>query len=360
MKHAVVGEGSLEGGGSTTGQKTANDRPAVVVIGRNEGERLRRCLASIPRDAVSVVVYVDSGSTDGSVALATAAGVHAVELDPSIAFTAARARNVGLAEVVRRAPDTELVQFVDGDCELAPGWINGAAQALRGLPRTAVVSGRLRERSRDLSIYNRLCDMEWAQLGGVGASCGGNMMARISAFVEVGGFNPALIAGEEPEMCVRLRRRDWEISRLTAEMGVHEAGITRFSQWWRRSLRAGHATAEARAMHGDDPENHAIRRVISNYLWGAAVPLIALVATARAGLDAGALALTGAWGALGWRVYASCRGQRVGRRDALLYSLFCVLGKLPQALGQALFEWRRLRRIAPKLIEYKRPSFQRR
>jgi GT2 family glycosyltransferase len=332
----------------------------VVVIGRNEGERLRRCLASIPRDAVSLVVYVDSGSTDGSVALAAAAGVEAVELDPSIAFTAARARNVGLAEVLKQAPDTELVQFVDGDCELAPGWLSGAAQALRGLPRTAVVSGRLRERSRDISIYNRLCDMEWAQLGGAGASCGGNMMARAAAFVEVGGFNPTLIAGEEPELCVRLRRASWEISRLGAEMGVHEAGITRFSQWWRRSLRAGHAAAEARAMHGGGPENGAGRRVLSNYLWGAALPVTAVAVAMRGGLLAGVLLLTGAAGALGCRVYASCRSRLVASRDALLYALFTVLGKLPQALGQALFEWRRLRHLAPRLIEYKRPGFQRR
>jgi GT2 family glycosyltransferase len=325
-----------------------------VVIGRNEGERLRRCLDSVAREPVSLVVYVDSGSTDGSVALAAAAGVAVVELDPSIAFTAARGRNAGLAEVLRRAPDTDLVQFVDGDCELAPGWIDGAAQALRGQPRAAIVSGRLRERSREISIYNRLCDMEWAQLGGAGASCGGNMMARVAAFVEVGGFNPALIAGEEPELCVRLRRRNWQINRLRAEMGVHEAGITRFSQWWRRSLRAGHAAAEARALNGGGPGEQTGRRVISNYLWGAMVPILALAVAARAGLAASLLVLTGAWGALGWRVYASSRNGRLPPGDALLYALFCVLGKLPQALGQALFEWRRLRHIAPRLIEYKR------
>lgn len=41
----------------------------VVVIGRNEGERLKRCLASLLGN-VDQIVYVDSGSTDGSVQLA--------------------------------------------------------------------------------------------------------------------------------------------------------------------------------------------------------------------------------------------------------------------------------------------------
>ena len=68
---------------------------AVVVIGRNEGERLRQCLMSIDK-GVAGIVYVDSGSTDQSIALAESLGAQVVELDASIPFTAARARNVGI------------------------------------------------------------------------------------------------------------------------------------------------------------------------------------------------------------------------------------------------------------------------
>jgi len=46
----------------------------AVVIGRNEGERLVACLASLGGE-IRRAVYVDSGSTDGSVAAARAAGV---------------------------------------------------------------------------------------------------------------------------------------------------------------------------------------------------------------------------------------------------------------------------------------------
>ena len=86
-----------------------SDRPvrlplvSVVVIGRNEGERLKRCLASLATDS-TCIVYVDSGSSDGSVDHARKSGVDVVELDLSIPFTAARARKHLLAHVVSLQP----------------------------------------------------------------------------------------------------------------------------------------------------------------------------------------------------------------------------------------------------------------
>ena len=94
----------------------------VVVIGRNEGERLRRCLESV-RGAAQAIVYVDSGSTDGSVALATGLGATVVALDMRRPFTAARARNEGMRRLQAIAPDLVFVQFVDGDCEMVAGWL---------------------------------------------------------------------------------------------------------------------------------------------------------------------------------------------------------------------------------------------
>ena len=59
------------------------------------------------------IVYVDSGSTDGSVAWAKAQGVDVVELDLKLGFTAARARNAGFARLGELASQLEYVQFVD-------------------------------------------------------------------------------------------------------------------------------------------------------------------------------------------------------------------------------------------------------
>ena len=92
----------------------------IVVIGRNEGERLKRCLQSLPKSAP--VVYVDSGSTDGSDLWAREFGAELVRLDPATPFTAARARNAGFRRLTEITPHTSFVQFVDGDCELAGDW----------------------------------------------------------------------------------------------------------------------------------------------------------------------------------------------------------------------------------------------
>jgi GT2 family glycosyltransferase len=227
----------------------------VVAIGRNEGERLKRCLHSALQ-ATSHVVYVDSGSQDGSAAFARSVGVEVVELDMSIPFTAARARNAGFRRIKEQFPTLDFVQFVDGDCEFTSGWLEHAARYLRATPNAAVACGRLRERHPERSIYNRLCDAEWNTPVGRAQACGGIAMVRAHAFDQVHGFREDLIAGEEPELCLRLRREGWEIWRLEAEMAWHDAAMTRFSQWWRRSERAGHAFAEGAALHGKSPQRH--------------------------------------------------------------------------------------------------------
>ena len=164
------------------------NRIGLVAIGRNEGQRLHQCLASAM--GVNLIVYVDSGSTDNSVDLARELGVEVVNLDLSFPFTAARARNAGLEHLLQVCPDTEFVQFVDGDCEIVPGWLDLAQQTLSTQPDTAVVCGRRRERFPDLTVYNLLCDLEWDTPIGETKACGGDAMMRVTAFQPVGGFNP--------------------------------------------------------------------------------------------------------------------------------------------------------------------------
>ena len=247
----------------------------VVAIGRNEGERLRRCLASLA-GTVTRIVYVDSGSTDGSVEMARGLGAEVVELDRAVPFTAARARNAGLARLVQVAPDLSLVQFVDGDCEVAAGWIDAAMGSLREQPAVAVVCGRRRERDPGASPFNRLCDMEWDTPLGFADACGGDALMRVEPVRAAGGYDESLIAGEEPDLCLRLRRGGWRILRIDAEMTLHDAAMTRVRQWWRRTMRGGYAYAEGAARHGGGPERYWVREVRSNWLWGLALPVGAL------------------------------------------------------------------------------------
>lgn len=317
----------------------AHARVAAVLIGRNEGARLVAALASVP-PWVAPVVYVDSGSTDGSVAAAEAAGARVVRLDLSRPFTAARARNAGFAALVPDMPD--YVQFMDGDCSLAPGWIETARAFLEATPRAAVACGRRRERFPQASVYNRLCDAEWDTPVGRTRSCGGDALIRASAFAAVGGFDPSLIAGEEPELCVRLRAAGWEIWRLDAEMTLHDAAMHRFSQWWKRMRRGGHAFAEGAAMHGRPPERHFVREVRSALAWGAALPAVALLGAVA--VSPWMLLLLLAWPA---------QILRLAPRLGLTRAAFLTLGKLPEAIGIAEYWLRRAARRPAGLIEYK-------
>lgn len=192
---------------------TGNDAVAIVAIGRNEGARLERCLASLS-GAQAGIVYVDSGSSDGSVAMARSRGVETVELDAASPFSAARARNAGYAALKQGGTLPAYVQFIDGDCSLQPGWIEAARKALEEDPRLGVVTGWRSEIHRERSVYNAMCDFEWRRPAGDILTCGGDMMVRSAAFESAGGFNEAVIAAEDDEFCVRIRKAGWKIRRL--------------------------------------------------------------------------------------------------------------------------------------------------
>ena len=322
------------------GEASPNPDIGAVAIGRNEGERLVRCLAAL-RAAAERVVYVDSGSTDGSVAAARAAGAEVVELDLSVPFTAARARNAGL-ERLGQGGMPPLVQFVDGDCELQPGWVPAARAFLADHPDVAVVCGRRRERFPQATRWNRLIDREWDTATGEARACGGDALMRSAALAEVGGFDPTLIAGEEPELCVRLRKAGWQIWRLDAEMTLHDAAMTRFGQWWRRSARAGHAYAEGAALHGARPERHNVPALRRALLWGLALPLATVL---------GAL-LVSPWMLLLLLAYPA-QVLRLSGREGRERAVFLTLGKIAEAQGALTYAWRRLTGRTGRLIEYK-------
>lgn len=224
----------------------------VVAIGRNEGERLRCCLNSVVRYGLPVV-YVDSRSTDNSVELARSMGVEVVELDLSLPFTAARARNTGFEWLLQLDPDIKFVQFVDGDCEVVRGWLDRARVELNTRPDIAIVYGRRRERHRNETVYNRLADLEWDMPIGEVKACGGDAMVLTDAFRRVGGYNPSIIAAEDDELCLRIRREGWKILRMDVDMTIHDMAMSRFGQWWKRAVRCGHAYAEGSARYGRAP-----------------------------------------------------------------------------------------------------------
>ncbi|HXE52500.1 MAG TPA: glycosyltransferase [Tepidisphaeraceae bacterium] len=332
----------------------------VIAIGRNEGERLRRCLESVVGRGWTVV-YVDSNSSDGSVELARSLGAQVVELDTSLPFSAARARNSGFERLLRSDPQVRLVQFVDGDCQIVDGWIERASRELEMHNDVAVVCGRRRERDPDASVYNRLADLEWDTAVGETQSCGGDALMRVDAFQAVGGFDASVVAGEEPELCQRLRAKGWKILRIDSEMTQHDSAMLHLSQWWRRAVRSGYGWMDIRARF---PGNEAAaRQVRSSRTWS-----LGWLAAAIIALGAGTLALNIRWGVFACllvvllfplqmlRIAAGVR-QRVGHpSDAIAYAFLTMLSKWANVIGQAHY-WkdRRAGRIA-RMIEYKHQS----
>ena len=326
-----------------------NGNAGIVVIGRNEGERLRRCFLSIC-SLGAPVVYVDSNSSDESVKTARSFNIEVVELD-SGSVGRSRARNEGFARLIQMNPAVRFVQFLDGDCEVASDWISTAAQKLLAAPEIAVVCGRLRERSPGASIYNRLCEIEWDQPAGETNACGGNCMMRVSAFQSVGGFDPAVLAAEDDEICLRLRRRSWKIVRLEAQMATHDAAMMRLEQWWRRSVRSGYAYAQGASMHGASSERHFSRETARAWFWAFLLPLAAVGAAWPS--NGFSLLLLLLYGGLLFRIYVRGRRRRLSRMDASAYAAACLISKFAEFVGLLKFYRTQLRGTPMRLIEHR-------
>lgn len=318
----------------------------VVVIGRNEGKRLIDCLTSIDPRTITTV-YVNSGSTDDSVAAAERLGATVVRLDMARPFTAARARNEGFAALKAVRRDIRFVQFVDGDCELNAGWLAAALAFIAERDDTAVVCGRVRERHPDASVYNWLCDVEWDTPTGETSTCGGNSLVRAAAFEAVDGFQSRLIAGEEPEFCLRLRETGWKVWRLDAEMSRHDAAITRFGQWWRRAVRGGYAYADVFQLHTGSRATIWKREVARAVFWAGFVPITILIGALVKPI---AIVLV--------LIYPLQIARIALRRGALTprswtYALFMTLAKFAELQGILKYLWGRRQGQTVALIEYK-------
>jgi GT2 family glycosyltransferase len=318
----------------------------VVAIGRNEGERLIRCLKSVKMESRNIV-YVDSGSTDSSLKVAQEIGAHVVALNLTKPFTAARARNEGFTALRAFWPNARFVQFIDGDCILVHGWLEKARKFMEKHSDVAIVCGRRRELHASASIYNQLCDLEWDTPLGKTIGCGGDSLVRVDAFEAVGGFRPQLIAGEEPELCVRLRERGWKIWRLDADMTQHDAAMTRLDQFWTRAVRGGHAFAEVSLLHRTSRYNIWGRETARAIFWGGLLPLTICL---------GALVNPAAlWFALVYP-FQICRvafARGSGSPRSWIYALFLSLTKFAECQGILKFYWSQLSRQGATLIEYK-------
>ncbi|MBV8906020.1 MAG: glycosyltransferase [Acidobacteriia bacterium] len=326
---------------------------SVVVIGRNEGPRLVECLksvrAGIAPEIPAEVIYVDSDSTDGSAGKAAECGAKVIAIRGG-KLSAARARNAGW-----RAAGAPLVLFLDGDSRLDPEFVARAIPEFDN-PNIAVVSGRLRETRPEFSIYNRLLGQEWIDQPGFVEFCGGNAMMRRSSLEEVNGFHADLIAGEEPELCCRLRARGGLILQIDAPMADHDLAMESWRQYWRRAVRTGHAYAQISELSSRTSAPvwaaESRRNLVQGAVYSIAPAALAIAFAVTHSLIPMAAGL-GAAAALILRTALRSRRRGMASGLLLLYAIHSHLQQIPIFCGQLIYLVNQRRSRVQELIEYK-------
>jgi cellulose synthase/poly-beta-1,6-N-acetylglucosamine synthase-like glycosyltransferase len=295
------------------------------------------------------MIYVDSASTDDSVERARQLGARVFQVNPARPC-ASIGRNAGW-----RAARAPIVLFLDGDTILEPQFVNNSLHLFDD-PEVAVVFGDRREIDTAGSIYNRVLDMDWLSAPGEVELCGGDALVRRSVLEQVNGYDENLIAGEDAELCSRIRGAGFKIVHLDQRMTGHDLAIHRFSQYWRRSVRTGFAYAEISQRLRGAPlpvwSREARRNLIRGSAWmvilaGAPIlslaihsliPTIAMIAIVL--VLAARTANRSKW-----------RCAHFGTR--FLYGLHSQLGHIPILLGQLKYYRNRMSGQRERLIEYK-------
>ena len=303
---------------------------------------------------------MDSGSSDDSVSAAARDGTSVVELEIPPDFTAARARNAGLAKLLAENPGLEFFQTVDGDCEIDGDWMAAGLSALRAEPDLGGVFGRLHERYPDRSVYNAICDDDWNVPVGEVTILGGVALLRVSAFREVGLYNATMIAGEEPDLAMRMRGCGWRLRRIDAAMGFHDVDITSFSQWCTRTRRTGHAYAELAHRYPDGRAPNWPRTALSIVFWGGGMPLALALSVVLACFAGSYWWIVAALLFLVWPIRMLQIAKAKFARGLPIKVCFAagatiMIGKIPQLFG--LLEYHRNRVIGrrSRIIEHKSP-----
>jgi glycosyltransferase involved in cell wall biosynthesis len=326
---------------------------SVVVIGRNEGQRLETCLRSVhaadTQGMAQELIYVDSDSSDGSAERAQACGASVLRVKPTRP-SAALGRNAGW-----RAARGHYVLFLDGDTVLDHNFLRRALTAINSSPDIAVVWGHRREIAPQASVYNRVLDLDWIYAPGDTDFCGGDALFKREVLQRTGGFDDTLIAGEEPELCVRLRAMGYRIRHIDAPMTGHDLAMTRWRQYWRRAERAGHAYAEISERFAGTSSPLWLRESRRNY-WHAGIIMGGLAATVLcvlAGFPLLAVLAISAASAIVVRTALRARWKHASAGTLLAYALHSHLQQLPILWGQLSWQFARRRGQSRRLIEYK-------
>ena len=185
---------------------TKSITPTVIIPVLNNPEGLARCIEAIRRSNTQFeLIVVDNGSTDETLTVARSYTDSVLER-PGITIGAMRNEGAKVAS-------GSILIFTDSDQEPSADWISRGLQALLSDQRIGLAGARYhappqsRWVARTWDLQRRLSD----RAGDIGWLEAGNLFARREVFEQVGGFRSDLIASEDVDLSIRVRRAGYRV-----------------------------------------------------------------------------------------------------------------------------------------------------
>ena len=195
---------------------------SFIVIGKNEGERLQRCLASVHTVVKQYgiaeweIIYVDSRSCDNSIQIAK-------ELDATVfqitgECNAAIARNIGAKEA-----KGDILFFIDGDMELQPGFLQKVLA--NDKPVYPFLSGIFDDIVHDTEwnyLYTtRRHHLKEGDTDSFSATTGGLFLITKELWDKVGGMDNRLKRSQDYDLGLRLAKMGYPLCRKAIVAAKH-------------------------------------------------------------------------------------------------------------------------------------------
>lgn len=192
---------------------------SIVVIGRNEEENIGKCLdaalAAGNQIGGAEIIFVDSASTDDTVAIVQSYGIRVLSLKPDWKLTPAAGRFVG-----SHYTQGDFILFVDADTLVYRDFLPAALEHFQNNPAVGGIDGRLDDTNEDGEIlsdveerFEVVADVKWLR----GPCC----FYRREALDKAGSFNPHLAVEEEAELGLRLIKNGWKLQIIPLPMACH-------------------------------------------------------------------------------------------------------------------------------------------
>ena len=304
---------------------------ALVIPARNAAGTLEACLRSaVPllERELAEIILVDDGSSDDTAAIGER---HAVRVLRGPGRGPGAARNLGW-----RAAESELIWFVDSDCEIRPDALPRLRAAL-GDEFAAAGGSYANARPHSLVatlIHEEIVDRHLAMPSEVDFLASFNVLYRRGVLDKVGGFDERFLKAQDAELAFRVRRAGERLAfdPRSQVAHFHDDGLLSYLRtqakqgYWRAWLYAVHP----QHMSGDSYSGRG------DHLQPP-LALVALALTALAALPVAGWAAIAAWLALlglAWPLAA--RLVRRTRRPALwLHLPLGAVRALARGLGMA-------------------------